>query len=95
MSIRKYIERPEICETFADHCERVIFDGQTLRIDLSVTRLVAAGEGGKPSGYRATASRLVLTPQLALQLHGQLQNLVAIMEKKGLVRKTSEKMTKQ
>ncbi len=35
----RYLDRPEIAETFADSVTGVVFDGQTLRIEFSVTRL--------------------------------------------------------
>jgi hypothetical protein len=80
-----YQDRADVIETFSDHCERVIFDGQTLRVDLSVARYGESGADRRPSAVRTTACRL--TPQAALQLHDQLQRLVATMEEKGLVKK--------
>ena len=80
----------DVAETFADHCEQVIFDGQTLRVDMAVTRFSSQGAGKQPTVRRATACRLVLTPQAALQLHEQLQRIVAGLEQKGLVRKRTK-----
>jgi uncharacterized protein (DUF1786 family) len=91
-----YVDRPEVAETFADHCERVIFDGQTLRVDLSVTRYGEPTPDKRATAHRATACRLVMTPQSALQLHDQLQRVVDALEEKGLVKKrASNAPTKQ
>jgi hypothetical protein len=60
-----YVDRPEVAETFADHCERVIFDGQTLRVDLSVTRYGEPTSDKRATAHRATTCRLVMTPDVA------------------------------
>jgi hypothetical protein len=38
----RYLDRPDMMETFADSITGLIFDGQTLRIEFGVTRAVAA-----------------------------------------------------
>jgi hypothetical protein len=80
-----YVNRADVPETFADHCQGVVFDGQTLRLELAVTRFGAPEGNKRPDAERTTACRLVLTPQAALQLHEQLRRLVATLEEKGLV----------
>lgn len=88
----EYIDTVGVMETFADHCERVLFDGQTLRVEVAVTRYSAPPRDGKsPKARRTAVSRLVLTPQAALQLHAQLNQVVGGLEKKGLVRKREQK----
>jgi hypothetical protein len=92
----RYQDRADVSETFSDHCESVLFDGQTLRVDLSVTRYGQPESNKRPNALRTTACRLVLTPQAALQLHDQLRRVVATMEEKGLVKRRLAKMpTKQ
>ena len=91
----KTIDRPDVTEQFADHCERVMFDGQTLRVDLAVTRYDAKEGEKRPSAQRVLASRLVLTPTAALQLHNQLARVVAALEEKGIVKKAGATQTKQ
>ena len=91
-----YVDRAEVAETFADHCERVVFDGQTLRVELAVTRYGEPTADKRASTLRTTACRLVMTPPAALQLHEQLTRVVAGMEEKGLVKKrTSTATTRQ
>jgi hypothetical protein len=38
----QYVDRPEVTETFADFVQRIQFDGQTLRLELCVSRLAAS-----------------------------------------------------
>lgn len=90
----EYTDRADVSETFADHCENVVFDGQALRVELGVTRY-GKPAGGKPSAQRVTASRLVLTPQASLQLYNQLAQIVNVLEKKGIVTKRQVEGTKQ
>jgi len=90
-----YVERPDVAEMFADHCEQVIFDGQTLRLELAVTRYASATSSKAPTRRRTTACRLVLTPQGGLQLFEQLARVVAAMEKKGLLTKSETAARKQ
>jgi hypothetical protein len=64
----KYVDLPEMVETFADSVNSVSFDGQTLRIEFGVTRFDQAA-GQKPtSGRRYPASRIVLTRSAALEM---------------------------
>jgi hypothetical protein len=91
-----YRDRAELAETFADHCERVVFEGQTLRAEFAVTRLLPGAAGKQAQAVRTTACRLVLTPQAALQLHGQLLHIVEALEKKGVVKRgAKEPVTQQ
>lgn len=54
---RRYIDRPEIAEAFADGVERISYDGSTLRMEFVVVR--QDEEGGDLWAY--TSSRVVLT----------------------------------
>ena len=35
----RFVDRPDLAETFVDSVSGLVFDGQTLRIDFAVTRL--------------------------------------------------------
>ena len=59
----RHVDRPEVMETFLDSLHRIQWDGQSLRVELCVTR---SPEPNAPAGAEAnryTACRLVLTPQ--------------------------------
>src|SRR5688572_4781671 len=84
----KYVDLPQLPETFADNVEKVFFDGQTLRLEFSVRRLEEAQPGAtEPAGKRYPCSRLVLTPQAGFDLINKLQGLVAAMEKQGILKR--------
>jgi len=79
MTIR-YEDQP-ISETFADSITRFYFDGQTLRMELSVTRLDRVEQGGPVSARRFPACRLVLSPAAAMDLIKQTQQISAALSK--------------
>jgi hypothetical protein len=79
----KYVDRPELTETFADSVNSVSFDGQTLRIEFGVTRFDQAA-GQKPtSGRRYPATRIVLTRSAALEMINRLQQMAAAIAQAG------------
>ena len=82
-----YVERPEVSETFADTIEKLSFDGQTLRMELCVTRMDDPTPPNPPTGKKYTACRLVLPPLAALDLANKLQQLVAMLEQQGIVKR--------
>ena len=88
MTIR-YIDRPECAETFSDAINGVWFDGQSLRIELGVTRLDEIKPNASPTGRRYPASRLVLTSAAAVDLINRLQQVGAAMAQAGVVKTNS------
>ena len=82
-----YVDRSEVCETFADTVEKLSFDGQTLRLELCVTRMDDPAPPNPPTGKKYTACRLVLPPLAALDLVNKLQQLVALLEQQGIVKR--------
>ena len=92
----KYVDIPELAETFADQVEKVFFDGQSLRLEFSIRRFEEAQPGSNAaSGKRYPCSRLVLTPQAAFDLINKLQGLVAAMEKQGLIKRQPQVQSAQ
>jgi hypothetical protein len=80
------LDRPEFAETFADAITGVVFDGQTLRIELSVSRMDEAKPGAPLTGYRTPVCRLVVPPSTALDLAQKMQQVTAALAKAGYVR---------
>ena len=76
----RYVDIPELPETFADTVETFVFDGVTFRCVFSVTRLDRPKPPSRASGKRYPACRLVLTPEAAQNLYGQLSSLAAAIE---------------
>ena len=79
----RYVDRPDLTETFADAINSVIFDGQSMRIELGVTRLDDM-KGFK--GRRYPAARLVLSPAAAIDLINRMQHTAAALAQAGVVR---------
>jgi hypothetical protein len=74
----RYMDRPEVRETFADSLHMMFFDGNALRIELTANWLDRPKGGGtKATGSARTACRLVLTPECADVLLRQLNGLGA------------------
>ncbi len=89
----KYVDRPEISETFADHVENFFYDGTTLRLEFCVRRFDEIKQPNAPTGRRYPVCRLVLTSDAAINLFNQLQKLVGAMEQKGLVKRDPPPVT--
>jgi len=82
----RYIDRPEVAETFADSITNVTFDGQTLRLELGVTRLDDVKPNTPLTGRRYPACRLVLSPSAALDLINRVQQITAAMTQAGTLK---------
>ena len=79
------IDRPDLSETFADSVSNVSFDGQSWRIEFSVTRLEPL-KGQVVSGKRFPTCRVALTPTAGVDLMRQLQEVAASMQKRGVLK---------
>ena len=75
---RKYIDRPEISEVFADGVERLSFDGSTLRMEFVVIRQDEAG--GDLWAY--TSARLVFSVQGANDLMDKMAKLQTALKER-------------
>ena len=51
----RYIDRPDVEETFADAVSALVFDGQSLRIEFAVTRLDEIKHNSPMTGRRYPA----------------------------------------
>lgn len=69
----RYVDRPEMPETFVDSITGLVFDGQTLRIEFGVTRFDEVKSGSPITGRRYPACRLVLPPGAAAELIARMQ----------------------
>lgn len=83
----RYIDRPEISETYADSIERISVQGPTATIEFCVTRLDEPKPAEGPSGRKYTACRLVLPMPAFIDLTQQLQRMMTLLEQQGLIKK--------
>jgi hypothetical protein len=82
----QYVDRPEVSETFADFVHRIQFDGQTLRLELCVTRIEEQKSAAAPTGKRYPACRLVLSAGAAVDLMNKMQQITAGLIKAGVLK---------
>src|SRR5580658_9993459 len=80
----RYVDRPDIAETFADSVSGLIFDGQSLRIEFAVTRLDEVKPNTPITGRRYPACRLVLPPAAAAELINRMQQIAQALTEAGL-----------
>lgn len=82
----RYIDRPDVAETFADSVSGLVFDGQSLRIEFAVTRLDEVKPGSPITGRRYPACRLVLPPGAAIDLVNRMQQIGAALAQAGVAK---------
>ncbi|HZT28139.1 MAG TPA: hypothetical protein VFA57_20825 [Pseudolabrys sp.] len=82
----RYVDRPELTETFADSIAHLSFDGQSLRIEFGVTRMDDVKQGAPLTGRRYPACRLVLPPGAAVDLINRMQQIAAALTQAGVLR---------
>jgi hypothetical protein len=80
----QYVDVPSIPETYADSVNRMMFDGQSVRLELCVTRMDEPQAGSAElTGTRQTACRVVLPLGTALELSGKLSRMLTALAKRG------------
>ena len=84
----RYLDRPDVTETFADSITGLVFDGQTLRIEFSVTRVDEVKPDSPITGGRYPASRMVLSPGAAIELINRMQQIGAALTQAGVAKTT-------
>jgi hypothetical protein len=82
----RYVDQPDLAETFADSIGHLSFDGQSLRIDFTVTRMDEHKQGTPMTGRRYPTCRLVLPPGAAVDLINRMQQVAAALTQAGVLR---------
>jgi hypothetical protein len=85
----RYVDRPELVETFADSIGHLSFDGQSLRIEFAVTRMDEVKQGAPMTGRRYPACRLVLPPGAAVELINRMQQVANALTQAGVLRQNT------
>ena len=84
----RYIDRPEISETFIDSLHFASFDGTTFRIELCVTRMDEPKPPKAPTARKYPICRLVMPPQTMLEVFNQFQTFVNALVEQGVLKTT-------
>lgn len=90
----RYVDNPELAETFVDSINSVFFDGQTLRIEFGITRIDEMKKDQPVTGRRYPACRLVLTPGAAIDLINKMQQTAAALQQAGIVKQAEKPQQK-
>lgn len=85
----RFVDRPEVTETFTDSIRSIGFDGQTMRLEFCVTRMEHVQPPNPPSGCQYPACRLVLTPNAAIDLFNKLQRIISVLEQSGAIKRNT------
>jgi hypothetical protein len=85
------VDRPDLCETFVDSVQSLVWDGQTVRVELCVTRYPEVPSGGE--AHRYPAARLVMTVSALSDLFNRLQQTMLVLAKAGLIAKAQPPAT--
>jgi hypothetical protein len=91
----RYVDRPDIAETFVDSVTGLLFDGQTLRIEFGVTRLDEVKPNTPMTGRRYPACRVVLPPAAAIDLINRMQQIAAALTQAGVVKSAPRPETRK
>jgi len=88
----RYVDLPDVLETFVDSVKSVEFDGETARIELCVTRMDPLKTTDKPTARRYPVCRLAMTPEAFLSLANQFQTIVKTLEETGVIQRIQKNM---
>jgi hypothetical protein len=83
----RYIDLPEISETFADSIGPISINGEATRIELQITRLDEPKPDKQPSARKHPACRLVMPTSVCLELYNQLHGMITHLEKQGVFKR--------
>jgi len=83
----RYVDLPDVLETFVDSVKSVEFDGETARIELCVTRMDPPKTPDEPTARRYPVCRLAMTPEAFLSLANQFQTIVKTLEETGVIQR--------
>jgi hypothetical protein len=88
--VDRYVDRPEISETFVDSLLRIDVNAGVLRCEFVVNRY------GQPKGHKLepawsfTACRLALPVSALVDLVDKLETLLKVLEQRGVVQRSQE-----
>lgn len=82
-----YVDLPEVRETFVDSIKLSTFNSGVLRVELCSSRLQdpPKDKNVTPIVKQYPVVRLVMTPDLAVDLFNQLNQFLGMMKQQGLI----------
>lgn len=86
----RYVERPDVLEQFADSITGLYFDGQTMRIEFSVTRVDEVKPNEPVTARRYPVCRVVVPRTAAIELINRLQQIASALAQAGVIKPTPQ-----
>ena len=86
----RYVNLPELSETFADSTNLILFDGQSVRIEFCVTRMDEPKPPKQPTAKKYPVCRLILTPEAGLKLSDAMKNIINAMQNDGSLKRIEQ-----
>jgi hypothetical protein len=85
----EYVDRADVNETFVDSIYSTTFNTGILRIEFDVTRLSEPKASKPHTAKQYPMCRLVMTPDVAVDLFNRLNQFMGVMKERGLTQQTS------
>ncbi len=82
----RYVDRPDVAETFTDSISSCAFDGQNVRIEFTVGRFEDPSALGIVEGKQVPVCRLVLSAPALIELLNRLGQITDAMKKAGILK---------
>jgi hypothetical protein len=85
--VATFVDRPDLPETFGDSIKAIWFDGNTWRIEVTVTRIQTAAPPTPISSTQYPSCRLTLSAAAGLDLLNKLTEVAASLEQQGILKR--------
>jgi hypothetical protein len=85
----KYVDRPEVSETFVDLLQRISIHANVARLEFTSVRVHDPLPGRPTAGTQITACRLALPLEGLLQMGDQINNLIRLLEQQGAIKRVA------
>lgn len=86
----KYVDRPEIPETYVDLMEKGVFEGGMARLEFCVIRMNEPKPPSAPTGKKLTACRLVMPLTEFAKMAEKFGSILAQFERDGIVQREGQ-----
>jgi hypothetical protein len=83
----RYVDRPEVSETFANSSRRLTFDGANFHLEFVVNRMDDPAPPAPPTGKQITVCRLVVPLVGAVELRDNLTRLIEALNAQGVIQR--------
>ena len=83
----RFVDLPELKETFADSIHTMVWDGQTLPVEFCISRFPDQAASTVKEAQRYPACRLVMSSTLVVDLFNRLRQSMTALAQAGVMQK--------